>query len=179
MTENLAERLEQSRFELMRGQRWADLRASEREARVDVARRALEASGVTAELAEVRRQADRVPELETLAARQRADIAALEARAEADRAAHEARVADLDARLAQALRARDAAVARVAATEAVVDAVRALVTAPIEVSVADDDAGPVRPAEAVAGPTVPTPATDSGAHQRRPLFKMARSAPAS
>ena len=48
--ETLAECIEKTRFELMRGQKWTDLRASERETRVDLARRALEESGVTAEL---------------------------------------------------------------------------------------------------------------------------------
>ncbi|MBC7307632.1 MAG: hypothetical protein H5T80_12045 [Dietzia sp.] len=171
--ESLAENLEKTRFELMRGQRWTDLRASERETRVDLARRALEESGMQAELDQLRRQADRVPELEALVARQRADLASLEARLEADRVAHEAQVTDLDGQLADARRERDRAVARVVATEAVVEGVRALVTAPIEVP-ADDEPSPFEP----VGVAVPTPATDGSAHQRRPLFKMARSAPA-
>lgn len=173
--QNLPESIEKSRFELMRGQHWSDLRASEREARVDLARRALEESGVTAELDGLRARAGRVPDLEALVARQETEIATLQTRLEADRSAHAARVADLEEQLADARRERDRAAARVAATEAVVDAVRALVTAPIEVPT-DDDAAPVEQDAPVAA--VPTPATDGSAHQRRPIFRMARSAPA-
>lgn len=173
--ENLAESIEKSRFELMRGQRWADLRASERETRVDLARRALEESGATAELDELRRQAARVPDLEALVTRREDRVAALEAELAADRTAHAERVAALEAQLAATRRERDRTAARAAATEAVVDAVRTLVTAPIEVA-ADDDGAQAEQDAPVA--SVPTPATDGSAHQRRPIFRMARSAPA-
>lgn len=184
--QNMAERIEKTRFELMRGQRWTDLRASEREARVDLALRALEESGVAGELDGVRRQAERVPDLEGLVARQDGDIAALESRLEADHAAHRARVADLEAQLAAARHERDRAEALVVATAAVVDAVRTLVTAPIEpAEPAHDDAaaaehGAAEHGAAEHGPAravLPHPA-DGGAQHRRPIFRMARSAPA-
>lgn len=172
--ENLAESIEKSRFELMRGQRWTDLRASERETRVDLARRALEESGVTAELDALRRQAARVPDLEALVARREDRVASLEEELAGERAAHQARVAALEAELVDARRERDRAAARSAATEAVLDAVRSLVTAPVDVPTDDDLASAEQDAPVAA---VPTPATDGSGHQRRPIFRMARSAP--
>ncbi|WP_225753575.1 hypothetical protein [Actinotalea sp. Marseille-Q4924] len=184
--ESLAESIEKTRFELMRGQHWSDLRASERETRVDLARRALEESGVAAQLDAVRRQADRVPDLEDLVSRHEAEILGLESRLaeetavlqrrlESERSAHAAQVADLEGQLAAVRHQRDRAEARVAATEAVVAGVRDLVTAPIEIEPDDDAAEPEH-----VGPvtSVPNPATEGGGHNRRPIFRMARSAPA-
>ena len=169
--ESLAEMLEQARFELMRGQKWTDLRASERETRVDLARRALEESGATAEIAELRRQAGRVPDLEALSDRQTRDIASLESRLEGERAAHEARVEDLEEELRVARQERDRARARVAAVETVLDAVRDVVAAPVPAP-ADDDA-PVA-AASVPSVSLPSPAAEGGASGRRPLFRTAR-----
>jgi septal ring factor EnvC (AmiA/AmiB activator) len=173
--ETLAESIEKTRFELMRGQRWADLRASERETRVDLARRALVESGVADQLDAVRRQADRVPDLESLVARHERDLAVLEGRLEAERADHAARAAELEAQLGAVRQERDRAEARLGATEDVLDAVRELVTSPVEVL--PDPHGAAAGAPPVVA-AVPTPATDGTAHGRRPVFRLARSAPA-
>lgn len=170
--ESLAESIEKCRFELMRGQHWADLRPSERETRVDLARRALVESGVAEELEAVQRQADRVPDLEALAARREAELAALDAQLAAERAAHADRVAELEAELAVVRQDRDRAEARLGATEAVVEAVRAIVSTPVPASGTEDPTAVGT--TATAGGAVPTPATDSGAHGRRPVFRMAR-----
>lgn len=173
--ESLAESIEKTRFELMRGQRWGDLRASERETRVDLARRALVESGVSDQLEAVRRQADRVPDLESLVARYEADLSTLEARVESERTAHAARVAELEEQLSALRLDRDRTEARLAATEDVLEAVRALVTAPVAVPTAPSAAEVEAPSVMAS---VPSPATDGGAHSRRPVFRMARSAPA-
>jgi len=173
--ESLAESIEKTRFELMRGQHWADLRASEREARVDLARRALVESGVADQLESVRRQAERVPDLESLVARHERDLAALESRLEAERTDHAARVAELEAHLDAVRHERDRAEARLGATEDVLDAVRTLVTTPVEVQT--EPVGVAAEAPPVVA-SVPTPATDGSAHGRRPVFRLARSAPA-
>ena len=133
--EELAEAFERSRYEQLRGQRWDDLRDGERAARTAVALRALEESGVGAEVERLRVSAADADRLAAVIVQRDAEIARrLTEHDEEIRAltsTHDGVVAGLTAQLetlgtdlAATLARADAAEAQEATAASVVAAVR-------------------------------------------------------
>ncbi|HQY33871.1 hypothetical protein [Actinotalea sp.] len=77
--ESMARAVEHARYELLRAGRWEDLREAERFTRVETLISALDASGVTTQLAELQGAAARADELAALVTRRDADVARLTA----------------------------------------------------------------------------------------------------
>ena len=176
--EEIAEALERARYEGLRGSVWTDLREGERNARVDVATRALEQTGVTALLADLTTRADRSAELDGLLAQRDAEIGRRISEHEAElaelRSERDDAVAGLEQELAtlrlelDETRAHAAAAdTRAKAAETVVAAVRSALGDPVPVVAEDVETAAISVAE--GGADAPEPTEDDAAERSRPL----------
>ena len=154
--DEVAQAYERARYEQLRGQTWTDLREGERAARIEVARKALADSGITAAIEDLRVRAVRVDELTGLIAQRDAEIARRRAEHDAAMALLETRLTDLSAALADARDESEQAQAEADRALGVVAAIRAVLTA-------DDRAVPAGRPEPAAAPDRPELRTTSPA----------------
>lgn len=145
--DRIAEEFERARYEQLRGHHWAELREAERLTRIEVARAAMDQSGITADIEALNARAAASDELAERLARREAELgrsitdhaaqvavleqtitaqrAELEGEIAAQRAEHEAEVERLRTSALEAHRDRRRAEVRADVAEAVVAGVRA------------------------------------------------------
>ncbi|WP_024286074.1 hypothetical protein [Cellulomonas sp. KRMCY2] len=135
--DEVAQAYERARYEQLRGQTWTDLREGERAARIEVARKALDDSGIAAVIDDLGARAARADELAGLLAQRDAEIARRNTEHDAELTRLETRLADLSAQLddvrTESVRAH---------TEA--DRARGVVAAIQAALTSDDGAAPIK-----------------------------------
>ncbi|HWS57681.1 MAG TPA: hypothetical protein VN257_04010 [Actinotalea sp.] len=172
--EGMAEAIETARYEILRPDRWEDLREAERATRSDLMLRALQNAGITPVLEDLRAAAarshalaEKVVEIEAARDREQAEHAATREREHAEVAAareqeqaeHDAEVVRLSDQvtalrqaLADEVAAREAAETRATTAEQLVAAIRGLLSG---------DEAPVPADHGVAAAENPDPLTDN------------------